>query len=53
MKDTRRKLTKTEVREIRQLYSTGKHTVRELAKLYPVGRAQISNITSDKAWKYV
>lgn len=45
------KLDKTRVKEIRNLYATGKYTTRQLAKIYNVGKTLIGDIIRETRWK--
>lgn len=47
------KLTKAQVIEIRELWSTGKYFHREIAELYGVGVRAIGNIVNRKTWIHV
>jgi hypothetical protein len=48
-----KKLTKEEVLEIRDLYSTGELTQRELADKFDIDRSAVSDITRRKWWKWL
>lgn len=47
------KLTKEQVREIRELYKTGKYTHRSLAAQFKVGKSSISNLLCGRKWKHI
>jgi hypothetical protein len=52
-KGTNTKLTWEQVREIRKLYKTGKHSQYTLADLFNVSRSNIKFILNNKTWKEV
>jgi len=45
------KLTWEQVREIRQLYTSGRYTQKEIAKIFNVCRPNITYIVNNKTWK--
>ena len=47
------KLTEKEVKEIRELYKTGKYTRDDICKLYNVYKSTISKIVNYKTWKHI
>lgn len=47
------KLTEVQVREIRQLFDTGKHSMRELARTYGVSHPVISGIVRRVYWNHI
>lgn len=47
------KLTKEQILEIRELYTTGKYLQRELAKMFYVHQVHISEIITRKQWKHI
>lgn len=47
------KLSEDNVRSIRSLYSTGRHSQRELASFYDVSRWEIRSILSRRTWALV
>jgi hypothetical protein len=47
------KLTDSDVREIRELYASGKHTQWELARRYGVWQGSIWQIIKGKAWRHL
>lgn len=47
------KLTESQVREIRELYATNKHTYKTLAKIYKIDKTVIGKIIKKIAWKHV
>lgn len=47
------KLTEDQVRQIRELYKTGKYRHSELAVMFNVSSALISNVTTLKAWAHI
>ena len=47
------KLTKKQVLEIKDLYSTKNYTYIGLGKMFDVSRVQISNIVNNKRWKHI
>lgn len=46
-------LTEAQVKEIREIYNTGKYSHRELANIYNVSKTLIGNILRGKAWKHI
>ena len=51
-KNPRAKLTKVEVRTIRQLYKVG-NAPTMIARFFPVSRSNISNIVARRTWKHI
>ena len=47
------KLTRRQVRQIRKLYATGKHTQRELGRMFGVTREEIWRIVHRVTWQHV
>ena len=47
------KLTEIQVKEIRELYKTGKYYHSELAALYSVSRTQITRIINGTKWQHI
>lgn len=50
---TTAKLTETDVREIRELYATGKYYQRQLANMFGVTQSNIWCVVSRQTWKHV
>lgn len=47
------KLTKKQVIEIRNLYSTGKYSYANIGKMFKVSRANIGDIVRKDSWKHI
>ncbi len=47
------KLTCKDIKEIRNLYSTGKYTQKELGNMFGVVRQNIGKIINHKRWKHI
>lgn len=47
------RLNEGKVREIRNIYATGKHVQREIAKMFGIDTSTVSNIITGKRWGYV
>lgn len=47
------KLTENDVREMRRLYATGKHTQKSLAERYGIDRPYTTKIINRRQWKHV
>ncbi len=47
------KLTNSKVKEIRELYATGKYSCQDLANTYSVHKTQISRVVTFKTWEHV
>jgi len=52
-KHTNSKLTESQVREMRHIYSLGHVTIQWIADLYNVSHNSISRIINNKTWKHV
>jgi hypothetical protein len=50
-RDTIRKITLAQARQIRGLYQNGQYTTRKLARLFSVDAASVSRIITNKAYK--
>ena len=47
------KLTREEVREIRKLYATGRHSQRTLARQFSISPAHLCDIVNKKRWAWL
>lgn len=47
------KLTEKQVKEIKEMYATGKHSQEEVAEVFGIGRTTVSLIVNGKRWSHV